>query len=511
MLPKIIQEENDPERLKSYMGFIIDQNNQLQKTIARLEKEKSEKDQERLNLDDQLLVYQKRTFGKSSEKRNSRKRSDDKRQLTIHGESLAPAPKEDETNPLAELKVEHELSGEDLANIAEEYGYPRESEWEHLTGFYDESDEIDVVVQSYVRKKHRRHKYRLKVTKNSEKEVIVTAPNALKLIPGGKYSVEFAVEAVTQKYLYHMPLERIRRQMESAGLNIICKTLYSLCFFVSCYLEEIVKEIKKEILSCGLALHIDETRWPINNKKQDDGYMWVMSNQAGSYYQFEPTRSGKIAKEMIGNYEGPIVTDGYGGYKSQYNKMKRIDLAFCWAHVRRKFVDIEKNYPDECKKVLDFIDDLFATEREAQNFDHLAEIRKEKSKSIIDNLRNLLFELKPKARGESHLEKAIQYAFNHWGGLTLFLENPKIPLSNNEVERTIRQAVMGRKNFHGSRTINGADVAANLYTIIESCKKVELDPKAYILMVVKKRILKQMPLTPLEYARQIRSNASKTA
>jgi len=449
-------------------------------------------------------------FGKSSEKRLSRKRGDKKRQLSLHGESLAPAPTKEDLNNLAEVKVDHELSSDDLAKIAEEYGYSKGSEWEHLTGFYDESEEVDVVVQSYVRKKHRRHKYRLKATKGTEKEVIVTAPNALKLIPGGKYSVDFAVEVVASKYLYHMPLERIRRQMESSGLNVICKTLYSLCFFVSCYLEDIAKEIKKEILSCGLALHLDETRWPINNKKQDDGYMWVMSNQAGSFYQFEPTRSGKIAKELIGDYKGPIVTDGYSGYKSQYKKIDEIELGFCWSHARRKFLDIEKNYPNECEEVLDLIDKLFTFEREAKDFNHLIQLREEKSKPLIDKLRNLLFEIKARARGESGLEKAIQYVFNHWDGLTLFLKNEKVPLSNNDVERTIRQAVMGRKNFHGSRTINGADVAANLYTIVESCKKVELDPKAYILMAVKKKILKQVPLTPLEHARQIRSTPSKT-
>lgn len=513
MLPKIVQDENDPNILRAYMGVMSDFIGKQQKTIEQLQKKQAEKDQETIKIDDQLLVCKKMLFGKSSEKRShtGRKRLDSKKQLSLHGDSLAPAPKSEEMEALPEVKVDHELSEMDLASIAEEYGYDRDSEWEHLTGLYDESEVVDVVVQSYIRKKHRRHKYRLKATKNSEKEVIVTAPNALKLIPGGKYSIELAVEVVASKYLYHLPLERIRRQMESAGLNVVCKTLYSLCFFVSCYLEDIVKNIRKEILYCGLALHIDETRWPINNKKQSDGYMWVMSNQAGSYYQFESTRSGKIAKELIGDYEGPIVTDGYGGYKSQFKKVNKIDLAFCWAHARRKFTDIEQNYPVDCGKVLDLIDELFAIEREAKDFEHLKDLRQERSKILVDKLRNLLFEMKPRARGDSGLEGAINYVFNHWGGLTLFLENIKIPLSNNEVERTIRHAVVGRKNFHGSRSINGADVAAYLYTIIESCKKVELDPKAYILMVVKKIIKKQNPLTPLEYARQIRSTPGKTA
>ncbi len=230
----------------------------------------------------------------------------------------------------------------------------------------------------------------------------------------------------------------------------------------------------------------------------------LMSNQAGSFYQFEPTRSGAIAKELIGSYQGPVVTDGYGGYKSSLGKIKGINLAFCWAHARRKFTDIEKNYPTECTEILDLIDELFRIERVATDYNDLKFKRDRESKKIIDQIQDWLLDNKLKARTESGLLSAINYSMNHWQGLTKFLEDVRIPLSNNEAERTIRQAVMGRKNFHGSRTINGADVAATLYTIIESCKKVELDPKAYILMAVKKKIAGHEVPTPLQYTKEIR-------
>ncbi len=91
----------------------------------------------------------------------------------------------------------------------------------------------------------------------------------------------------------------------------------------------------------------------------------------------------------------------------------------------------------------------------------------------------------------------------HWDGLTEFLKDPKIPLTNNDAERAMRQSVMGRKNFYGSRSINGGDLASIMHTIVESCKKVELDPKAYILMAVKmkakdKTIKAPTPLSRLE-------------
>ena len=194
-----------------------------------------------------------------------------------------------------------------------------------------------------------------------------------------------------------------------------------------------------------------------------------------------------------------------GGYKSSLSKQRGVDLAFCWAHVRRKFTDIEKNYPDECSEVLDMIGELFHIEKLANNYEELEEFRLKKSKPLVSQLRNWLLEAQVQVRKESHLLKAINYTMNHWEGLTLFLNDRRIPLTNNEAERSIRHSVMGRKNFYGSRTINGADVAATLYTVIESCKKAQIEPRDYIKMAVKKRAAEEKGVpTPLKYARNIR-------
>ena len=150
MLPKVVAEENDPEILRSFLSHVLMLNEKQAIRIKSLEAEKSKADQQRLKLDDELTAFKKRMFGKSSEKRkvSDRKRSKLKKQLSLHGESLAPAPKEEELVKLPEITIDHELTPEELYGIAEDYGYPRASEWEYLTGFYDESTEIDVVVQS---------------------------------------------------------------------------------------------------------------------------------------------------------------------------------------------------------------------------------------------------------------------------------------------------------------------------------------------------------------------------
>ena len=133
-------------------------------------------------------------------------------------------------------------------------------------------------------------------------------------------------------------------------------------------------------------------------------------------------------------------------------------------------------------------------------------INESESKVIIKQIQKWLEENLVMARMESGLRSAVEYVLKYWSGLTLFLQNEKVPLTNNEAERVIRHAVMGRKNFYGSKSINGADVTAVLYTIIESCKKVEIDPRSYILETVKKIIKGDEFFTPLETARRLRAS-----
>ena len=180
--------------------------------------------------------------------------------------------------------------------------------------------------------------------------------------------------------------------MESGGLSVATKTLYGLCFFVHCYLEDMAERIREEILSCGLCVHLDESPWPIGNSKQSDGYLWVMSNQGGSYYRFEPTRSGQIAKELLGPYGGPVVVDGYGGYKSGLKENHGVVLSFCWSHVRRKFTDIEGNYPGPCSEILDKIGRLFEIERRASDYESLEKLREEESVPLIKEIKDWLFD-----------------------------------------------------------------------------------------------------------------------
>ena len=198
--------------------------------------------------------------------------------------------------------------------------------------------------------------------------------------------------------------------------------------------------------------------------------MWIISNQVGAWYRFEPTRSGKVIKETLGDFRGHVMSDAYSGYY-QFKKDGDVNLALCHAHGRRYFFEIKETNPI-ANEIIKMWDDLFHLERLARNFDELHEIRQKKSRPIVDEMLKWLRDQLIESRAETPMRTAIEYNLNHWKELTKFLIHPEIPLSNNEAERSIRQAVMGRKNFYGSRSIDGADLAAVMYTVIESCKKV---------------------------------------
>ena len=131
--------------------------------------------------------------------------------------------------------------------------------------------------------------------------------------------------------------------------------------------------IRKEILTDFKASHLDETPRPVLTPKQT-GYMWTMSNRKGTCFRFEPTRCWKVAKELLADYAGAIVADGFSDY-SRFKKDGSVQAGHCWLHVRREFYDIRKNYPQEAKEIITLIDELLDVEYLPKTWKELAQLR----------------------------------------------------------------------------------------------------------------------------------------
>jgi transposase len=513
---QIIESEKDPRVLRALINDLANHNQKLKGIIADIERKNAEQDQASFRLEERVKLLRHEIYGKSSEKRSEasdRPRDKSQEEALLFSQAAFPSPEKrtDQKGKakgfgLEEVVIEHHATKEGLTFESTIRGIesPSASQWSE-TGLYDESTKIQLIQRRYVKEIHRKFKYKLdeEFSPDSEKEVIITVGGQPELLPGMNYTTEFVSGVIADKYISHMPFERQTREMESLGLvGMKTSTLSRMAALGAASLEPVQEAILKDLLSSDLGLHLDETPWKIQSKHEKDGFMWVISNRYGSYYFFKPTRSGQVLKEKLGGYSGPALTDGFSGY----NVLAELGIsqAFCWAHARREFLPLESHDPT-VKPILDLIDELFAIEREAKDFITLAALRTAKSKPILDRLKIVLFDELPRSRPGSQKRKAIEYTLKRWDGLTMFVTETKVPLSNNEAERTIRHAVVGRKNYYGSGNHVGAETAATLFTIIESCKKNDIDPRSFLIMSLQRAARGEALETPLTYARRTRS------
>lgn len=520
------------EILRPLLVTTLNEVERLKKVIAKIENEKSLQRQAQLNIEEQIKILRRKVFGRSKEDREGAKldadqaspnadREKSQDDAFLFSQAAFPAPPEpssqkDKRAQMPEATYECEMTKDDLKaeSVLRGIDNPSGDQWDEIKNAGDHITIIQIIERRYEKQVHVKKKYKLKSEFNPddlEKEVIVTAPGPSSLLPGMNYSTEFVASVVTDKYLLHLPLDRQAGEMKSLGLaGMRTSTLSRLCALSAASFEDVADRIRLELLAAAetVALHLDETPWKIQLKDQKDGYMWVMSSRLGSYYFYKPTRSGDVLLEKLGGYTGRVLTDGYVGYKV-LDELK-IEQGFCWSHGRRYFIPIEKDDLG-VKSILDDIDELFRVDREAKSFEELAQLRNGRSRPVIASLHQKLLDEYPRSRPKSLKRKAIEYLMKRWKGFTLFLDDVRLPLSNNEAERTVRHAVVGRKSYYGSRNHTGAETAATHFTVIQSCKKNEIDPKAFILMSLKRIADGKSTWTPLEYARHLRMPDSTAA
>jgi len=496
--------ETNIESLRQYTILLEKRAMELAAENAALKNQSAQAAQDWLSdsLRDQYTRLQKKFFGSGRESvREDRPVGHAQEKLKLHGEySSEELQQAAEKSFLGSCEAVYRSGDDVLTNESRARGIKLGAEaWEEIPGFYQESKEITVIERIYQEVINRQVKYRLRRELNrTGKDVIITAPGPVKIRPGSKYSLDFALEVALDKYGFHIPLERQRRKMEGAGLNVDVKTLYGLCEGVAEHCWAMNKKILSDVNEEFAAVHVDESPWPIQGQ-DSNGYMWAAGNRRGAVYRFEPSRSGKVAEELLKGREGSAVTDGFAGY-NRLKKISTLRMGACWSHARREFFDRLEDYPVEAREAVSIIDELFAIEAKSKTFEELREFRKIESRAVLDRYRVWLLETAEKNLKQSGLRKAIDYSLKFWTELTRFAEDLSIPLSNNDAERALRHVVMGRKNFNGSKTINGADTAAAIYTVIESAKRNGIQPKVYLKYLIETRWLGGDPLTPYEYA-----------
>lgn len=462
----------DVETLRTAAEILDRENERLIRENLKLQKENlklkggGDLQQRMAELERQLDAMRRDKFGDSSEKRPSAPPpKKEKKTQTGHGPRQQNLERVEEIHLLDEPDKSCPKCGGEL------------KEW---AGQFEESEEIDIIPRRYIIRHHKRQKYRCAC-----QACVETALGVPKLIPGGRYSPDFAVDVAVSKYLEHMPLERQARAMAREGLVVNSNTLWDQIHALYRHLVPVHDKLHAYVLSKPV-IGTDETHWKYlaangAEHQQKRWQAWTVVTDDAVSYRIVQSRSAVAARSVLNHYGGIVMADGYGVYEHMA-KHDGIVLANCWAHVRRKFFELENSAPAEVRdEILDLIGRLYAIDRDADgDRERLAQARLERSRDVIDRIREWLFAQKTKALPRSTLGKAVDYALARWTGLTRFLDDARIPLDNNASERALRGPVVGRKNHYGSKSERGTQVAALLYSLCESAKLARIDPRVYL-------------------------------
>lgn len=332
--------------------------------------------------------------------------------------------------------------------------------------------------------------------KNCEKIVQGEVPD--RPIAKGKMESGLLAHILVQKYCNHLPYYRQSEIYErDENVELSRSTMASCGGQLARLLDVIVDEIKKEIFNSS-HIHGDDTILKVlapGNGKTKTGRLWAYARNGTNYnsnippavcYFYSPDRKGIRPQSHLENFKGVFHADAYGGYDGLYGD--DIIESACWAHTRRKFyeVTVTNDKANIANEILIRIGEIYKIEKDIRNNppDKRLEIRQEKSQSLIDSLFKRIKYLKNKLPAKSITAKAINYALNNEEALKRFLTDGKIEIDNNIAENAMRPIALGRKNYLFAGSDNGGNAAANIYTIMETCKINNINPQKYLTKVL---------------------------
>ena len=342
-----------------------------------------------------------------------------------------------------------------------------------MAGQFEESELVDFVEISYRVVQVKQQKYVCRCG-----GCVETAPGPERAIRGGRYSLAFAIKVALDKYLDHIPLARQERILRRHGLEVTTQALWDQISAVGKRLARTEAALFAHALIAPV-IGLDQTSWPkLEPGATKPWQMWCITAPGVVCHRIKDDKGAATFKELVGNYAGVIVCDALKTHEAGARDGPAIVLAGCWAHVYRKFEEAEPDHP-EANLALGWIGELYAIdERAGADLEMKAHLRRTQSADVLAKIKTWLWSqavLKTLSIG-----KAAAYAIANWERLTRFVENPLVPLDNNGTERAIRGPVVGRKNHYGSKSRRGTEVAAILYTLVETAKLHRVDPTTYL-------------------------------
>ncbi len=257
-------------------------------------------------------------------------------------------------------------------------------------------------------------------------------------------------------------------------------------------------------------LHADDTPVPVlapGNGKTKTGRLWTYvrdDRPAGDmaapavWFAYSPDRKGEHPERHLREFRGTLQADAYAGFNQLY-ETGRIQEAACWAHVRRKFYDLQQAHASPvASEALERIAALYAIEKEIRGrpAEERQQIRNARARPLLESLRQWFEATLPKLSRKSDTTAAIRYALSLWDALLRYSNDGHIEIDNNAAERALRAVALGRKNYLFAGSDTGGERAAAIYSLIGSAKLNGLDPEAYLREVLSR--IPDHPITRIE-------------
>ena len=355
--------------------------------------------------------------------------------------------------------------------------------FEGIPGTTD-GDILEIEVRAHRRRYHRR-RYR-RCCNCPQQPLVVTTPPPDKLILKSALGISIWVLILQHKFEFFQPLHRVLAELRSYGLNLAAGTITDgLCKLVPLF--EPLYVLLAEHNRRAHHWHSDETRWPVfvkqPNKANFVWLLWVFATGESVVFVLDPTRSHDVPEDHFGDHaEGIMNVDRYTAYKAMAQvKAGKIILSFCWAHVRRDFLEVLTGWSELTDWAWSWVEAIgmlyhLNDQRLAVSDDATAYAQADQDvRQHVENMRQRCAEELTQTQLRQPQRKVLNSLKDHWTGLTVFVDHPEVPLDNNEAERRQRGPVVARKNFYGSGSLWSGRLAAMLFSLFQTIQLWDLD------------------------------------
>lgn len=316
-------------------------------------------------------------------------------------------------------------------------------------------------------------------------------------VPPLAYSIStpsLIAQVMYQKFALGLPLSRQEKDWYRLGLVLSRSNMAN--WVIRCseeWFESVYWRIHEKLLECDL-IHMDETRIRCNKEEgklpSSESFMWVMRSAASediqaAFFFYSRSRGGENARKLLKDFNGYLITDAYAGYDT----VPDIKRALCWSHARRYLIESipldsqGKEIPgSKGAEGREYINLLFKVEEEIKNlpYEEKKQKRQDASKPILDAFWTWVEKTSAMYTTNEKLTQALGYCQNQRKYLETFLEDGRIPLSNNYCEANIKPFATARRAWLFADTPKGAFANGVLYTLVESAKANDLDVYEYL-------------------------------